>query len=69
MKEAGEEERRGSTRKKRSHGTGNPTHTSKMLEPTLLETAMSPKPLRATITEVMRSGTDVPAARMVSPMI
>ena len=42
---------------------------SKMLLPTELETAMSPKPFRATITLVMRSGMEVPAARMVSPMI
>ena len=30
---------------------------------------MSPRPFRATITLVMRSGMDVPAARMVRPMI
>ena len=38
-----------------------------MLLPTDEDTAMSPKPFLATITLVMRSGTDVPAARMVSP--
>lgn len=42
---------------------------SKMLLPTELDTAMSPRPLRATITLVMRSGMDVPAARMVRPII
>lgn len=29
---------------------------------------MSPKPFRATITDVMRSGIDVPAAKKVSPI-
>lgn len=42
---------------------------SKMLLPTELDTAMSPRPFRATITLVIRSGMEVPAARMVSPMI
>lgn len=42
---------------------------SKMLLPTELDTAMSPMPLRATITLVMRSGMDVPAAKIVRPMI
>lgn len=42
---------------------------SKMLLPTELDTAMSPKPFRATMTLVMRSGMDVPAASMVNPMI
>lgn len=45
-----------------------PTVTSNMLLPTDDETAISPNPLRATITLVMRSGIDVPAARNVSPM-
>ena len=45
-----------------------PTVTSKMLEPTEEETAMSPKPLRATMTLVMRSGMDVPAAKKVRPI-
>ena len=45
----------------------HPTQTSKMLLPTEEETAMSPKPFLATITLVMRSGTDVPAARIVRP--
>lgn len=47
----------------------HPTVMSKMLEPTELETAMSPRPFRATITLVIRSGIEVPAANMVSPMI
>lgn len=29
---------------------------------------MSPKPLRATMTEVIKSGIDVPAAKNVSPI-
>ena len=45
-----------------------PTVTSKMLEPTEEETAISPKPLRATMTLVMRSGMDVPAAKKVRPI-
>lgn len=32
------------------------------------ETAISPKPFRATIADVIRSGTEVPAAKMVKPM-
>lgn len=39
-----------------------------MLLPTELETAMSPNPFLATITEVMRSGIEVPAAKKVSPI-
>lgn len=46
-----------------------PTVMSNMLLPTELDTAMSPRPLRATITLVIRSGMDVPAARIVNPMI
>lgn len=71
-----------SMRKNRSQGTGRPTQTSKMFEPTELETAMSPRPLRATITLekdcvgenrgkihlVIKSGILVPAAKMVNPM-
>ena len=52
----------------RSHGNGSPTSTSKMLEPIEDETAMSPSPARATMTEVSRSGMDVPAARNVRPI-
>jgi hypothetical protein len=52
----------------RNQGTGNPTVTSKILLPTEDDTAMSPKPFLATMTLVMRSGIDVPAARKVSPI-
>lgn len=45
-----------------------PTVTSNMLLPTEEETAISPKPFRATITEVMRSGMEVPAAKKVKPI-
>mmetsp|Transcript_19697 Transcript_19697/g.57502 ORF Transcript_19697/g.57502 Transcript_19697/m.57502 type:complete len:244 (-) Transcript_19697:1459-2190(-) len=51
-----------------SQGIGSPTATSKMLDPMDDDTAMSPRPCRATMTEESRSGTEVPAARMVSPM-
>lgn len=51
------------------HGSGKPTVTSKMFEPTELDSAMSPNPFFATITLVSRSGIDVPAASRVSPMI
>ena len=47
--------------------TTHPTQTSKMLLPTDDETAISPKPFLATMTLVMRSGTEVPAARIVRP--
>lgn len=40
-----------------------------MLLPTELDTAMSPKPLRATSTEVIKSGMEVPAAKKVNPII
>lgn len=46
-----------------------PTVMSKILEPTELDTAISPRPLRATITLVMRSGMEVPAANIVRPII
>ena len=39
-----------------------------MLLPTEEETAMSPNPFLATMTEVMRSGMEVPAARKVRPI-
>lgn len=39
-----------SIRKYKSHGIGRPTQTSKIFEPTELDTAISPKPFRATIT-------------------
>lgn len=54
---------------KRRTMAAHPTVMSKMLLPTELDTAMSPIPLRATITLVMRSGMEVPAAKIVRPMI
>lgn len=45
-----------------------PTVTSNMLLPTDEDTAISPKPFLATMTEVMRSGMEVPAARAVRPI-
>lgn len=39
-----------------------------MLLPTEEETAISPNPFLATITLVMRSGIEVPAARNVNPI-
>ena len=54
-------------RMKNIHGIGMPTVTSKMFEPTDDETAMSPWPFLATITDDSRSGTEVPAAMMVMP--
>jgi hypothetical protein len=46
----------------------HPTVTSNILLPTELDTAISPNPLRATITDVIKSGMDVPAARNVRPI-
>lgn len=40
-----------------------------MFEPIEEDTAISPKPCLATITDVNKSGIDVPAARKVKPMI
>ena len=40
-----------------------------MLLPIEEETAMSPLPCLATTTELRRSGTEVPAARKVRPMM
>ena len=45
-----------------------PTVTSNILEPTEDETAMSPKPFRATMTLVNKSGMEVPAAKKVNPI-
>lgn len=42
---------------------------SKMLLPIELEMAMSPNPFRATITDVSKSGTLVPAASTVIPIV
>lgn len=47
----------------------DPIVTSKMLLPTELETAMSPSPFRATRTDVIKSGIEVPAAKNVRPII
>lgn len=52
----------------RIHGSGRPTVTSKMLLPIELDTAISPWPSRATITLEIKSGTDVPAAKKVTPI-
>eukprot|EP00095_Tigriopus_kingsejongensis_P002176 maker-scaffold1021_size70145-snap-gene-0.13 protein:Tk02176 transcript:maker-scaffold1021_size70145-snap-gene-0.13-mRNA-1 annotation:"PREDICTED: uncharacterized protein LOC100160712" len=52
-----------------NRNTPYPTVTSNILDPTDDDTAMSPFPFRATKTLVMRSGTDVPAAKRVNPMI
>lgn len=46
-----------------------PMVTSKILDPTEEETAMSPSPFLATRTEVIKSGIDVPADSKVNPMI
>merc|ERR1711865_506871 len=51
------------------HGMGSPMRMSKMLEPIEDDTAMSPWPCLATMTEVIRSGIEVPAARKVRPII
>lgn len=45
-----------------------PTQISKIFDPTEEETAISPSPFRATITDVIKSGIDVPAAKNVSPI-
>ena len=45
-----------------------PTQTSKMFDPTEDETAISPNPFLATMTEVIKSGMDVPAAKKVNPI-
>lgn len=52
-----------------NQGTPKPTNMSNVLLPTALLTAISPLPLRATIIELRRSGTDVPPARIVSAMM
>lgn len=47
----------------------HPTVMLKMLVPIELDTAMSARPLRATIKLVTRSGAEVPTAKIVRPMI
>lgn len=42
---------------------------SKTLEPIAFAIAIEPWPFFATVTEAMRSGTDVPAARTMTPMM
>jgi len=51
-----------------SQGSGSPISMSNMLLPMELDTAISPCPWRATITEVRRSGMLVPAAINVTPI-
>lgn len=46
----------------------HPTVTSNILLPTEDETAISPNPFLATITLVIKSGIEVPAAKNVKPM-
>merc|ERR1712196_753363 len=48
-----------------NQGKGRPKATSKIFEPIDDDTAISPSPCCATITEDNKSGTDVPAARIV----
>ena len=45
-----------------------PTVTSNIFEPTDDDTAISPFPCFATKTLVIKSGTDVPAAKKVNPI-
>ena len=52
-----------------SYSCTYPTQMSIRLLPRELETAISPRPFLATITLVIRSGTDVPAAIRVKPII
>lgn len=53
----------------RNHGKANPSKMSNTLLPMELDTAMSPSPCLATMTEAMVSGTEVPAARTVMPIM
>ena len=52
------------TAEKTNHGRGRPINMSKMLDPMQLDTAMSPKPWRATDMLDIRSGTLVPMASL-----
>lgn len=52
-----------------THGTPKPIQMSKILLPTALATAMSPKSCLATTTEDSASGIEVPAARIVTPIM
>merc|ERR1719421_1653708 len=58
-----------SMRVARNHGKPRPMQISNTLEPMALETAMSPSPSFATAMEPSASGTDVPIARKVMPMM
>merc|ERR1711871_186309 len=51
-----------------NQGRPRPMQMSKTLEPTALDTAMSPSPSSATEMEPSASGMDVPMARKVRPM-
>merc|ERR1719171_3337992 len=51
-----------------NHGRPSPMQMSNTLEPTALETAMSPSPSAATATDPRASGMEVPMARKVRPM-
>merc|ERR1712241_466221 len=53
----------------KNQGNGSPTKTSKILLPMDELPAISPLPALATITEVSKSGTLVPAANTVSPIM
>ena len=50
-------------------GNGRPIVTSNKFEPIDELTAISPKPFLATMTDVSKSGTLVPAAKIVSPIM
>ena len=50
-------------------GNPSPTRMSNMLDPKALDTAMSPRPWRATTIDEIMSGTEVPPAMMVSATI
>ena len=51
-----------------SQGSPSPKKISKTLDPIEFDTAISPYPFRATRTDAIVSGTDVPAAKKVIPM-
>gem|GEM_PF-6377459 len=52
-----------------NQGSQRQTHISKILLPNALVTAISQRPCLATITELNKSGTDVPAAKIVNQII
>mmetsp|Transcript_15101 Transcript_15101/g.14502 ORF Transcript_15101/g.14502 Transcript_15101/m.14502 type:complete len:149 (-) Transcript_15101:1016-1462(-) len=53
----------------RIHGSANPTVISKTFDPIEEDTALSPRPFLATMTAASISGTEVPAAKNVRPII